>query len=128
MNLETLTCPECGVRWEEHCSACESGPVKPVDLPLVCRIEGEQLVIRIGIDTLAFATEHCEKFYDYDKHDGPPYVKVVDKNALAHDTVHELLREREDGATPLCFLFDDAAEAALEDGSLAFCDETEVTP
>lgn len=123
--MTSILCAKCGIAWPEHNTVCGT-IVKQVDMPLVCRREGQQLVIRVGIDTLAFATEHCEKFYVEEKHaSGPPYVKVVDKDALVGDTIHALLREREDGATPLHFLFDDAAEFAMDDGSLAFDDDSD---
>jgi hypothetical protein len=119
-------CTDCGTPWHEHGTVCGPVPTLQADLPLVCRREGEQLVIRIGIGTLAFAAEHCEKFYDYDKHasTGPPYVKVIDKGELCNDTIRELSREREDGATPLCLLLDECTEAARDDGSLAFADDS----
>lgn len=115
-------CQKCNRLWTEHCEACIEGgePPKTADLPLVCRIEREQLVIRIGIDTLAFATEHCERFYDHEQHDGPPYCSVIDNAELAHDVQRALLDEREDGATPLSLLIDECTEAARDDGSLAF--------
>jgi hypothetical protein len=91
---------------------------------LEAKIEGNELVIRIGIDTLAFCAEHCPLFFDYDnkKHreKGPPYVTITNKNELAHDTIRELLREEEDGSTPLSDLFDNVILAAFEDGSLGF--------
>lgn len=93
--------------------------------PLSACIEGNQLVVRIGIDTLAFSAEHCPRFYDADKPldaDGP-YVRVTNKRELAKDIVRELLREEEDGTNPLHVLLDDAIEAAREDGSLGFEEE-----
>jgi hypothetical protein len=94
--------------------------VKPIDAPLDAKIEGSQLVIRIGINTLAFAAEHCPRFYDNEKGADPPYVKVTDKRELARDVVRALLHEQEDGTTPLCILLDDAFEFAYGDGSLGF--------
>lgn len=122
-----MICPDCEKPWTEHAEACATKAIAPTDLPLVCRVEGEQLVIRIGIDTLAFATEHCTTFYVEEQHanSGPPYCKVIDKGELATDIIRELLREREDGATPLSMLLDECIEAARDDGSLAFADEEE---
>lgn len=37
---------------------------KAKDWPLRLKIENSQLVIRIGIDTLAHSAEHCPLFYD----------------------------------------------------------------
>lgn len=92
------------------------------DQPLVAKIEGQQLVIRIGIDTLAYSAEHCPRLYDYDKHDGPPYCKVVNKEELAMDVIHELEREQEDGTTPLHLLLDQAIIDAMDGGSAAFAE------
>lgn len=95
------------------------------DTPLKVAIEGEELVVRIGLDTLAFSAEHCPRLFDYDKHvnTGPPYCKVVDKAELARDVMRAFLDEEEDGSTPLSDCFDDAIVAAMDDGSLAFQDE-----
>lgn len=91
------------------------------DWPLQVRIEGQQLVVRIGIDTLAFCAEHCPRFYDHEKHDADgPYVRVTDKAELAKDISLALQHEQEDGTTPLHILLDDAIEYAYGDGSLGF--------
>ncbi len=95
--------------------------------PLEAAVEGDELVIRIGLGTLAFCAERNPLFYDYRKHDRKrfnygegPYCKVADQEELGRDTVRELLREQEDGTTPLHLLFDHATQDAAEDGSLAF--------
>lgn len=101
--------------------------MKPADQPLKVSIEDDQLVIRIGIDTLAFAAEHCPRFYDYEKDQvrlGPPYAKVVDKPELAHDIIQAMTREEEDGSSPLSHFLDNVIVDAYEDGSLGFDDET----
>jgi hypothetical protein len=93
-----------------------------IDRPLQVSIEDCELVIRIGLNTLKHSAEHCPRLYNEDEHRGSmgPYVKVVDELVLAADVWRELLREKEDGSSPLSDLFDDAIVAALEDGSLAF--------
>lgn len=93
--------------------------------PLQCKVEGKELVIRVGLETLKFATEHCPRFYDPDKDGDGPYVKVVDLKELAADVRGALLHEEEDGSTPLHVLLDDAVEAAFDNGSLAFAEEAE---
>lgn len=94
----------------------------PVDLPLQVAIEDEQLVIRIGIGTLAFAAEYCAEFYSEDIHQGSigPYVRVTNREALARDVVRALTSEEEDGTTPLHLLFDQAFVDARDDGSEGF--------
>lgn len=99
---------------------------KPSEAPLDVAIEGDQLVIRFGIDVLAFVSENCPRFHDYEKHGNyDTHVKVVDKLELAKDVRLQLLHEQEDGTTPLHIVFDDAIEAAFENGSLAFSDSDE---
>ena len=95
------------------------------DQPLIAAVEGDQLVIRIGIGTLAFAAEHCSYFYDDDKHavSGPPYIKIANKQELATDIVRALQSEAEDGSSPLTELLDTAIADAHDDGSLAFHDD-----
>lgn len=95
---------------------------RPINRPLTVGIEGNEVVIRIGINTLKFVTEYCPRFYDGYKdpaNDGP-YVTVEDKRELGKDICAALQHEEEDGTTPLYILFDDAIEYAYGDGSLAF--------
>lgn len=91
------------------------------DLPLRAQVEGDQFVIRIGLDTLQFAAEHCQRFYDYDKHapEGP-YVKIVDRAEFAADIVRAMQAEEEDGSTPLSDFVDQMFIDAWEDGSAGF--------
>lgn len=93
------------------------------DRPLEVNVEGQEFVIRIGINTLQTAAEACPNLRDYqnEKHDyGPPYVEVVNAKVLADDVRGALNDEQEDGTTPVHLLLDDAIERAFEDGSLAF--------
>ena len=90
------------------------------DLPLKVKIEGKQLVMRIGIDTLAFWIEHCPRFYDDETNPDPPFCKVTDKMEAAKDVLRALCSEREDGSGPLSDFLDDAIVAASEDGSIGF--------
>jgi hypothetical protein len=83
------------------------------DQTLKATVEGDELVIRIGIGTLAFAAEHCCLCED----------DVVDPAQLARDVCRELNRAEEDGSSPITALFDDAISAAFEDGSNAFEDD-----
>lgn len=91
------------------------------DTPLSCRIEGDELVIRIGIDVLADACEQREPFWVYDEDLGDMVQawKVVDNLGWARDVSNELNREKEDGSSPLTNLLDAAFVSALDDGSLS---------
>lgn len=92
-----------------------------INTPLECVRENNQLVIRIGLNQLKFVTEHCP-LLDNMTDDGP-YCEIVNRWVLAEDIRCELLREKEDGTTPLHVLFDNAIVAAMENGSLAFKDK-----
>lgn len=78
--------------------------------PLTIKIEGNELVVRIGVDTLAFAVAAGDYFQDGN-------LKVTDAARFANDVVYELVREEEDGSNMLHALFDKAAEMACENGS-----------
>ncbi len=80
------------------------------DQPLVIAIENNQLVIRIGIDTLAYAVEAGDSFQEGEG-------KVIDKAAFAKDLTFALQEEEEDGTNRVHRLFDDAAIAVVENGS-----------
>lgn len=94
------------------------------DKALCCRVEDEELVIRIGIGTLALAAENCPLFHDELRRPDLPYMKVVDAAALAEDVVQALNDEQEDGTTPIHLMLDAAIEAAAENGSEGFSDES----
>lgn len=84
-------------------------------IPLRCRVIERVLTIEVGIDTLRWAAEHCEAFWQpqTDK-----YALVVsDPERFAKDVCDELMRESEDGSTPLHYLFDKAFEEAVNGGS-----------
>ena len=89
------------------------------DQPLSVEVEGNRLVISIGIATLAFAVEHAVgpplTNYDYDTND---YVrtKVTDARVFANEVCGALLAEEEDGSTLLDRMLDQAAANAIGDG------------
>lgn len=85
-----------------------------MNTPIKCSVEGTDLVMRIGIGTLAFAAKK--------KNGGPieNHVRIVDKTELAKDVANELMRENEIGNFPMADYLDKAIEAAAESGSVAF--------
>lgn len=93
------------------------------DQPLSAKLEGDELVIRIGIDTLAWAAEAERRetcFWEYDEvRDYVQKWKIVDDRGWAEDVLHELKREEEDGSSPLTNLLDKMSEKALDQGSLS---------
>jgi len=95
------------------------------DRPLQAIIVDDELVIRIGIETLAFAAEHIElpvRGFDDNVH---PHWKVVDSNELARDVCRKLSHEDEAGSSPLTRILDESILEAYEDGSAGFEDESE---
>ncbi len=96
---------------------------KPVrkNTPLTVEIDRRQLVIRIGIGTLAHAAAYNPKLWDEDIHGASegPYLKITDEAEFAHDVMCALQHEEEDGSGPLSDLLDEACERAKDDGSLA---------
>ena len=88
--------------------------------PLKVRIERGALVVRIGIETLAHAVTYSDWANPYEEATGD-YIRnfaIVDAPQFASDVIHEMLREREDGSTPLSDFVDRMSEKAIEDGSL----------
>jgi hypothetical protein len=91
------------------------------DKPLYVRIDNDQLIISIGINTLASASEDNDDWHEWDSriHQFVPLWKVVDNKGWAKDVVHEMLREGKDGSSPLTRFIDKMAGEALDQGSLS---------
>ena len=80
----------------------------------LARIEGDEIVIRIKIDTLK------EEFVIPDEllfDDFTPRVKVTNCRKFAKELLRELNKEQEDGSTPIHQLFDNAFIAAIDNGA-----------
>lgn len=89
------------------------------DTPLKVGLEGGELVIRIGIDVLKMAAEHCPGIIDWEGEYDYPWLKIDDADEFAKDVVQGLLHEQEDGSTTISDCFDEAIKLAVDDGSLA---------
>lgn len=90
------------------------------DVPLKVTIERGALVVRIGIGTLAYAVTYSDWANPYDEATGD-YVRtfaITDAPQFASDVLYEMLREREDGSTPLTDFLDKMSEEAINQGSL----------
>ena len=88
--------------------------------PLEVTIERGALVVRIGIETLAHAVTWSDWANPYDEATGD-YVRtfaITDAPQFAADVLHEMLREREDGSTPVSDFMDKMSEEAINQGSL----------
>lgn len=89
--------------------------------PLVVHVENGEIVIRIGIDTLAFAVENSEKSHHFDESldEYFRHFSIDDNAVFADDVIAAMLREEENGATKLSDFFDRMADDAMDDGSTA---------
>ena len=83
--------------------------------PLDVSIKDGALSISIGIDTLAFSM-HASPQWPHDER-GDNLYRIVDAKLFADDFLGELLREEEDGTTPVHRLFDRMGFTALEQGA-----------
>lgn len=80
-------------------------------------VDGDELVIRIGTDALLHAVTMSDHWpVDYK---GESLATITDRALFVQEIADELQRGNEQGATPVHLLFDEAAEAAMEAGTLA---------
>lgn len=91
--------------------------MKKRDIPLRVQVVERVLTIEVGIDTLKFAAEHCEKFWngEADVHT----LSITDADKFAEDVRIAMLAEEEDGSTPVARMLDEMIEDAVEEGSEA---------
>lgn len=96
----------------------------PADKHLTCEVVDDELQIRIGIDTLGFATDRSELFnpFDEDRNDFVQRWKVIDNKGWAEEIADELNREDEIGGSPLIYLIEKMFQKALDQGSLSVWD------
>jgi hypothetical protein len=84
------------------------------DSPLDCHIESNQLIITIGISTLAYAYEHSE-LADSLKEQFCAY-RVTNERVFAREVMRAMKAEDEVGNSILNKMFDKAIEDAIGDG------------
>ena len=90
--------------------------------PLEVKIERDALVIRVGVQTLAHAATYAD--WAYECEEGELHNEYIRRFAIANpwefarDVMHAMLREAEDGSSPLSDFIDEASKAAVDDGSL----------
>lgn len=87
--------------------------------PLSCKVIAGQLIIRIGVETLAFSAAHHPDFFDPEKPTENAHIVVTDQRQFAKDVKAELEKEDEIGNSPLTQLLDAAMRNAVEAGSAA---------
>jgi len=89
------------------------------DTPLTCVVEGDELVIRIGVATLAFAFEEGQNNPCGENSNAwRATLKVADPAQFASDVVREIKDEAEDGTTPLHEFLGKMCLSAMDQGSL----------
>lgn len=101
------------------------------DKPLTVNVTGDgELVIRIGIGTLAWASDHQENNNPFDeKANGfRRLFRVTDAVEFAREVRVELCREEEDGSTPLTDLLDKVCWNAIENGCFGIEEDGRVDP
>ena len=84
---------------------------------LAIAIEGDHLVIRIGVDCICNITEMADTWPARDE-DGTA-CKILDRKQFLQDLINELERDDEQGATSIHLAFDQAALGVMESGSEA---------
>lgn len=87
--------------------------VEPSQQTLVIAIEGDQLVIRVGVDCLLQAIPLADTWPTNNA--GEP-CKITDRDQFLKDLICELDRENEQGATVLHLAIDEAATEVTEQG------------
>lgn len=89
----------------------------PAGLPLTIGVESDQLVIRIGVDTLAFCFEMSEdnQPFDDEAQDFRRAWRVDNRHKFAEGVAIGLQLQEEDGSTPLTHILDAACIRAIED-------------
>lgn len=80
-------------------------------------VEGDELVIRITLDTLCHAVTMGDQWPV--QFNGESGATIIDRPLFIKELIGQLQNENEQGATPLHFLFDEAALAVIEAGSEA---------
>lgn len=109
----------------------DGGVVAMSDQPLRVEVTSDgELIIRIGINTLAFAMNTMEQNNPYDE-DAEGYRrlwKVTDPAQFAKEVRIELCREEEDGSTPLSDLLDTVCWNAIEAGCFGVDEDGDVDP
>lgn len=90
----------------------------PADQHLDVKIEGEVLMISVGINRLANAIELAPDLATYDQEIGEfRYPKIIDSKMFAREVAIALERESEDGTTLVHAMLDRAACDAIENGA-----------
>jgi hypothetical protein len=93
----------------------------PYGKPLIAEVRNGVLFVAIGVQTLAHATTYADwaNQWNDERDDYIREFAITDPVEFAKDVSHAMLREREDGSTPLSDFLDAMTSAAVDDGSMA---------
>ena len=96
-----------------------SDPFAPgKDHLLSIALDGDEVVIRVGISALAFAAIHAKQLVTFDSEENDfRYPQIIDEARFAQDVVRRLKSEEEDGTTVVHRMLDDAFLVAVENGA-----------
>lgn len=88
---------------------------------LTVEVKDGRLVIEIGVNTLAHAISYADwaNPFDDERNDYVRTFAIADAEKFARDVMHAMLKEEEDGSSPLSDFLDESSEAAVNDGSEA---------
>lgn len=75
------------------------------------------ITIRISAASLKYAAQNCPKLETYDEETGDFLKPKIEAKIFANEVWRELVREQEDGTTPVHVLFDNAFNEACEQGA-----------
>lgn len=92
---------------EKRQDSHEPQPMVGAESPLRVAVEGDELVIRIGVNRLNGNDGHPEI----------PEMEIENRDQWVEDVIRELNNEDEKGGSPLIYLLDRCIIAALEQGS-----------
>jgi hypothetical protein len=112
--FESDAIPRIRTAYAETQAAADAREQRLADAPLSVEHEGNDLVIRIGIDHLN----------GHDCHETLPELKIIDREQWVKDIIYEIAGEDESGASPIGNLFDRSMVEALENGSLGVAEDS----
>lgn len=87
---------------------------KDADSPLRVNVEGDELVIRIGVNRLD----------GHDNHPELPALIFEDRAQWVTDVIREIEHSDEVGGTPLIYMLDKCMNEALEQGSIGIAEDS----
>lgn len=91
-----------------------SEQLQGADSPLRIKVEGDELVIRVGVNRID----------GHDCHPTIPALTFEDRAEWIKDVIYQMENEEEDGATPISDLIDACMNAALEYGSIGVAEDS----